>query len=112
MPRLPNMTERSQVPESARDAFDQIAGNRQGSVSGPYGVLLHSPELAVRGSALSNYVRWNADLTPAQTEIAVMATARHFDAAVMWAGHVRLARECGVREEVIDTIANRRELTG
>jgi 4-carboxymuconolactone decarboxylase len=110
MSRLPNMTDRSQVPESARDAFDQIAGNRQGSVSGPYGVLLHSPELAVRGSALSNYVRWNSALTPAQTEIAVMTTARRFDAAVMWAGHVRLAREAGVRDEVVDTIAHKRDL--
>jgi len=109
MPRLPNMTSREDVPEAARAAFDAVAGNRQGTVSGPYGVLLHSPELAVAGAALSNYTRWHSHLTPAQREIAILTTARHFDAAVMWAGHVRLGREAGVREEAIEAIAHRRE---
>lgn len=112
MSRLPNMTDRATVPEELREAFDAVAGNRGGSVSGPYGVLLHSPELAVRGSALSNYVRWESDLTPVQREIAIMTTARRFDAAVMWAGHVRLGREAGVREAVIDTIAYGRNPSG
>lgn len=105
MPRLSNMTDRAAVPEALHDAYDQVAGDRHGTVSGPYGVLLHSPELAVRGAALSNYLRWNSDLTAAQREIAILAAARHFDAAVMWAGHTRLGREAGVREAAIDLIA-------
>lgn len=97
MPRLPNLTDRSALPESMHEVYDQVAGSRQGAVSGPYGILLHSPELAVRGAELSNYLRWNSALTAAQREIAVLETARHFDAAVMWASHVRLANEAGVR---------------
>src|SRR4051794_41070319 len=110
MSRLPNMLDRSQVPEPLQDAYDNVAGSRQGSVSGPYGVMLHSPELAVRGSALSNYLRWNSALTQRQRETAIMVVARHLDAAVMWAGHIRLGREAGIREEVIDVIANRKPL--
>jgi 4-carboxymuconolactone decarboxylase len=112
MPRLPDMRSRHEVPETARPAFDEIAGNRKGSVSGPFGVMLHSPDLAVRGSALSNYLRWHSDLTPRQREIAILTTARHFDAAVMWVGHVRLAREAGVGDEVIDAIAARESIDG
>jgi 4-carboxymuconolactone decarboxylase len=111
MPRLPNMTNRDDAPEALRDAFDQVAALRNGTVSGPYGVLLHSPELAITGAALGNYVRWRSDLTAAQRETAILTAARHFNAAVMWAGHVRLGREAGVREEVIDTIAARGDLT-
>lgn len=110
MPRLPNLTDRSALPESMHEVYDQVAGSRQGAVSGPYGILLHSPELAVRGAELSNYLRWNSALTAAQREIAVLETARHFDAAVMWASHVRLANEAGVRDEVADVVAQRRAL--
>ena len=111
MPRLPNMTNRDDAPEALHDAFDQVAELRDGTVSGPYGILLHSPELAITGAALGNYVRWRSDLTAAQREIAVLTAARHFTAAVMWAGHVRLGRKAGVREIVIDTIAERGDLS-
>ena len=104
MPRLPNLSDRAQVPEALHEAYDQVAALRGGAVSGPYGVLLQSPEIAIRAAALGNFVRWNSDLTPEQREIAVLATARATNASVMWAAHVRLGREAGVREEVIDVI--------
>ncbi len=112
MPRLPNLTERDDVPEELLSTYDEVAELRNGAVSGPYGVLLHSPETAVRGAALSSYVRFQSALTPVQREIAIMVVAREWDAAVMWAGHVRLARQADVREEVIDVIANRGEPDG
>ena len=46
MPRLENLVDRDRVPERLRSAYDEVAGERQGTVSGPYGVLLHSPEVA------------------------------------------------------------------
>ncbi len=109
MARLPNLTDRAQVPEALRDAYDQVAALRGGAVSGPYGVLLHSPEVAIRAASLSNFVRWHSDLTPVQREIAVLTTARALNAAVMWAGHVRLGREAGVREDVITAIGQARD---
>jgi len=112
MPRLPNLLNRDELPESLHEAFDTVAGSRQGSVSGPYGVLLHSPELAVRGAGLSNYLRWNSALTAVQRETAILAAAREYDAAVMWAGHVRLGREAGIPDSTIDLIANRGDATG
>ena len=110
MPRLPNLINRDELPESLHETYDQVAGSRQGSVSGPYGILLHSPELAVRGAAMSNYLRWNSALTPVQRETAILTAAREYDAAVMWAGHVRLGREAGISDVTIDLIANRGSL--
>lgn len=110
MARLPNLTDREQVPEELREVYDRVAGQRQGAVSGPYGVLLHSPELAERAAALSNYLRWNSALSAWQTEVAVLATARELDAAVMWAGHVRLGHDADVSDETIEVIGRRGEL--
>lgn len=105
MTRLPNLTKRDEVPEELLDAYDRVAEARQGVVSGPYGVLLHSPELAHRTAVLGEYTRWNSVLTSRQTETAVLATARELDANVMWASHVRLGREAGVPVDTIEVIA-------
>jgi 4-carboxymuconolactone decarboxylase len=110
MPRLPNMTDRDEVPGELIDAYDRVAALRNGAVSGPYGVLLHSPELAKQAATLGQYVRWNSDLTPAQRETAIVTAARQLDARLMWGAHVRLAREAGVHEEVIEAIGQRANL--
>ena len=110
MARLPNLLHREQLPEHLREAYDRVAGLRQGAVSGPYGVLLHSPELAERVAALGNYVRWNAAVTPRQTETAVLAAAREWDARLMWGSHVRLGREAGVPDSTIEVIGARGDL--
>ena len=110
MPRLPNMTDRDEVPGELTDAYDRVAALRNGAVSGPYSVLLHSPELAEQAAALGQYVRWNSDLTPAQRETAIVTAARQLDARLIWGAHVRLAREAGVREEVIEAIGQRADL--
>ena len=99
---MPNLLDRDSVPGELLEAYDAVAGLRNGAVSGPYGILLHSPELAERAAALGQFVRWRSDLTPAQRETAIITAARHWDAALMWGSHVRLAREAGVREAVIE----------
>lgn len=110
MPRLPNLTNRDEVPDELRPAYDQIAGDRGGSVSGPYGVLLHSPEVALRLAQFGNYVRFDSVLNQAQREIVTMAIAREMDAAVMWAGHAYGGLRAGVRQEVVDVVGHRGDL--
>ncbi len=102
MSRLPNLTSRDELPAGLAETYDRIAELRGGQLSGPYGILIHSPELAERAAGLSRYVRWNSDLTPGQRETAIIVAARELDAELMWNAHVRLAREGGVREAVIE----------
>ena len=106
MTRLLNMLNRDDVPEENRTTYDNVAEFRGGSVSGPYGILLHSPELAEKTAALGKYVRWNSDLTPAQREIAIITAARCLDAELMWGSHVMLAKKADVSESIIQTIGN------
>lgn len=112
MARLLNLIDRDEVPAELHEAYDRVAALRNGAVSGPYGILLHSPELAERAAALGQFVRWNSDLTPAQRETAIITAARHWDAELMWGAHVRLGREAGVRDEVIAAVGSRGALDG
>ena len=110
MTRLPNLTSRDDVPAELAETYDQIAELRGGQVSGPYGILLHSPELALRAAQVSRYVRWDSDLTPGQRETAIITAARELDAELMWNAHVKLAREGGVSEATIEAIGHRAAL--
>ena len=110
MPRLPNLTSRDEVPAELAETYDQIAELRGGQVSGPFGILLHSPELALRAAQVSRYVRWDSDLTPGQRETAIITAARELDAGLMWNAHVKLAREGGVSETAIEAIGYRTDL--
>jgi 4-carboxymuconolactone decarboxylase len=103
MARLPNLT-RDQVKPEDQQHYDAIAGSR-GSVRGPYGVLLHSPDLAARVAHTGTYVRFNLDLPEALREIIIITTAREIKSQYEFFAHARLARQAGVAEETIQAIA-------
>lgn len=104
--RVPFVTEREDVPATGRDHFDHIQETR-GYVRGPFPPLLNSPEVAGRIGHLGTYVRFEGVLPGADRELAIISTAREFDAAFEWAAHVPIAREEGVRDVAIETVATR-----
>lgn len=110
MPRVPVITARDQLPESQRHNYDLIASSR-GQAGGPFAVLLNSPEVAGRIGHLGTYLRFEGVLPAADRELAIIATAREMDCSYEWSGHVRLARQAGVREEAVDAVAHRRAST-
>ena len=69
MARLPNV-ERDQLEPKDQKYFDEISGSR-GSIRGPYGILLHSPDVAARVAHTGAY-----DLLP--TGALALGTGRVF----------------------------------
>ena len=110
MARITQITERSQVEEGSQGIFDSIATSR-GRVSGPFSVLLNSPEVAGRAAHLGAYIRFESTLTPSQRELAIITTAREFDCAYEWAAHASLAERACVPTSTIDAIANGGDLS-
>jgi 4-carboxymuconolactone decarboxylase len=104
--RVPYLTDRDEVPESGREQYDRIAESR-GGVRGPFAVLLNSPEVAGRIGHLGAYVRYESGLPDAVRELAILTTAREFDCAYEWAAHEPIARDAGVRDGVIEAVAER-----
>src|SRR5438132_860618 len=107
MTRVAEVKQREALPESQRPAFDEIVASR-GSIRGPFGILLHSPELARRAAAVGGYLRYESALAPRLRETAVLATARLNECDYEWAAHEPIARSAGVPASVIDAIRQRR----
>lgn len=110
-PRVPVVTERDQLPAGQRHNYDRIADPR-GHVSGPFPVLLNSPEVAGRVGDLGAFLRFESDLPGPVRELAILTTARAFDCAYEWAYHEPLAREEGVGDEAIEEVATRGSTDG
>ncbi|MGH2544724.1 MAG: carboxymuconolactone decarboxylase family protein [Ardenticatenaceae bacterium] len=110
MARIPQISGKEDVPQDKHHIVDSIIGSR-GRVSGPFSVLLHSPEVAGRAAHLGAYLRFESTLPGDLREIAINTAAREFDCGYEWAAHSRMAKQEGVSDDVIDAIANRRDLS-
>ena len=104
MARLPNL-EKDQLKPEDLQFYESIADSR-GSVRGPYGVLLHSPDLAARVAHTGAYVRFNFDLPEALKETIIITAAREIQSQYEFAAHARLARQAGVSDATIKAIAD------
>lgn len=104
MARLGNVAREELNPQDQK-YYDSITGSR-GGVRGPYGVLLHSPDLAARVADTGAYVRFNLDLPESLKETVIITTAREIKNQYEFAAHARLARQAGVSESTIAAIAN------
>ena len=111
MPRINLITDKSQVPDDRHAEIDAIVAvlNR---VGGPFGVLMYSPGLAQKVCETGAQVRLKSTLKPVERELAIIAVSREKDAAYEWNSHVRTGRQQGMREEAIDAVRNRGDVSG
>ena len=104
MARLPEV-DREQLKPEEQKFLDEIVGSR-GGIRGPYGILLHSPDLAARVANTGTYVRFDFDMPNALKEVVIITAAREIKSQYEFTAHVRLARQAGVSEETIRAIAH------
>ena len=106
MARLPNVTREQLEPED-RHYFDEITGNRGGVLRNPFGILLHSPELAaqIAATSLTIYRGYEGDMSKALREVVILATARETRSQYEFTSHAPIAREAGVSDKTIRAIA-------
>ena len=110
MAKVPLVT-RNDIPEDKRHVYDGIAGTR-GSVLNVFRTMLNSVDAAEAVANLGAYIRYRSPLDPAIRETAILATARESNTGYEWAHHETVAREAGVRDEVIEAIRSGRAPMG
>ncbi len=111
MVRIPLVT-REAIAENEKSAYDAFTANRGGRVSvGPYSLIAHMPEMAQRLEALRTYIRAEASLSQKLQELVMITVAREMGCAFIWYAHAAAARQAGVRDDIVDKIRERQELT-
>ncbi len=108
--RTPEITREDLLPEQ-QEIWDQIAEKRP-TVGGPFQVLLNYPELAKRATHLGTLLRFEGNLSDGIRELAIIATAREFDAKIEWAAHTPLARKGGISDATIAAVRDRKPVEG
>ena len=103
MSRLKTIENRC-MTERQRQIHDEIVSGPRGQVRGPLAIWLYRPELADRAQRLGQYCRYNTSLEPRLSELAILATARLWDAAFEWQTHVPYALAGGVDNSIIDSL--------
>ena len=89
------------TPEEAAEQFRRVRGVEP---FGPFIPLLESPELMTRVSALGEYLRFRSALPPRLSELAILATAAHWQQAYEWEIHVPTALTAGIAKSVMDAL--------
>ena len=100
---------KDELNEDQRQVYDAIASGPRGEVVGPLGVWLHRAKLADTAQQLGQYCRYDSSLEPRLSELAILVTARIWDAGFEWDSHEPPARAAGLADDTINALANDQE---
>ena len=88
-----------------------ISGERRGA-SGPFNVLLRSPEMGDLVQQFGASMRFHSSIPSKLNELAIITTARHWTSQYEWYAHRRAAQTAGLSQSIIDAIAAGKRPTG
>jgi 4-carboxymuconolactone decarboxylase len=107
MARLDMPAEAAMSAEQAAVCAEAVAGKR-GKVPAPMIAWLRHPELARRGQAVGELLRFDTTLEPPLCEMAILVCGRHWTSHHEWTAHKALALKAGLSGDIIEAIAARR----
>ena len=109
MPRLQPVAAEDYTPEQIRIA-DMISGQRKAPVRGPFGVLLHAPEIC---EMFANFVHLSLDEEKSRIplrlkELAIITVGRVFGSDYEWFIHAKRAVEFGINADAVEEMRQNR----
>ena len=101
--RLPQLT-RDDLDEEGKAIYDKIVADGPVPTTGPVSMSLYSPRIALAFHDLNSFLRYNGDLSPRHTEVAICVAAFEIKQQYEYSAHEPAALRYGAPQEVIDTI--------
>jgi 4-carboxymuconolactone decarboxylase len=105
--RLPPIAGEDMSAEQQKAAED-FRARRGYAVHGPFSVMLRSPEVMLRATAMGDYLRFRNVLPKRVSELVILVTAREWTQQFEWSHHFRYAMEAGLAREIAEAIAEGR----
>src|SRR5438477_5444906 len=84
--------------------FRLIDGN--GALTGPFGIMLHAPELGRSLQELGAAIRYRTSLSPRVREIAILSVAAATSCAFEAYAHEKVGRAAGLSETELESLAS------
>ena len=103
MPPIPA----DKLTEAQKKAAAEFEAAR-GTLSGPWAVILRSPDMVNRARGLSDYLRFNSSLPARLSEFVILITAREWTQQYEWNAHHALAMKGGLSPEIAKAVAEGR----
>jgi 4-carboxymuconolactone decarboxylase len=108
MPRIPA----DRMTEAQQKAAAEIADGPRGGLRGPYVAIVRNPDFMQPAQKLGEYLRFRCTLDKRISEMAAIIVARHWTQQYEWQAHAPKALEAGLRQSIVDAIADGRRPRG
>src|SRR5690349_20232060 len=96
MPRIPLITESSELTPAQRRVVEGILGRRGGRIPGPYRFGLHCPEVTEAWHPLGEVLRLKSTFPLRLSELAIIVAARAMDCDYVFNAHAPAAIKAGL----------------
>ena len=102
MNRLLELPPEQQTPEQKK-VFEQLVAGR-GRILGPYKIWIHSPAVASGMEHIGTYLNKKGSLSEREVEIGILVIAQHWDADYVRQAHIKMGRQVGLSQDIIDAV--------
>lgn len=97
------------LDDEQRKAYDEAVGGRRDRMPAPMQAWIRSPEFARRAQHLGEFTRYETQLEPRLSELAILVTARYWNSQYEWHVHAKEALKAGLDAAIVEDIAMRRQ---
>jgi len=108
MARIADVNREKLSPRQQQLHDDFLKSRPRNTLTGPFAVLIHAPEIAEPADKLVNYYRQNAKLGRRLIELIILLVVRSASAQYAWSVHEPHALEHGFTQDTIDAIRARK----
>lgn len=108
MARVDNVKRENLSPRQQQLHDDFLKSRPRATLTGPFSVLIHTPDIAEPADKLVNYYRQKAKIGRRLVELVILLVVRSASVQYAWSVHEPQALEHGFSQDVIDAIRDRK----